>query len=251
MFQAKTQKIQNIADNLPERIRELECFFDKPTNIYIDYANILSWHYRLHYHIDLKRFYQFFTSFWNIRNIYFYYWTLEWDENSESVIQHAINTWFNVKTKPVKIMRKSIDISSIDSKSPSILEHFIRKSLLMQFKVSTIEYLNKRLEELNIQWTYYIEDRKCNFDVEMWNQILKDMSSWEINNFVLLSWDSDFYDIVEQLHINWNKTFIFSTAWKVSRELNESNAIVYDLKKIRNFICWNREQTSLEKQKRS
>lgn len=61
------------------------------------------------------------------------------------------------------------------------------------------------------------------------------------NNFILLSWDSDFYDIIEQLKVNSNKIFIFSTAWKISRELHESSWIVYDLKKIKNFICWNRQ----------
>lgn len=76
MFQAKTEKIQKIANSFSNRIKELEKLFDKPTNIYIDYANILSWHDRLRFHIDLKRFYQFFSSFWNIKNIYFYYWTL-------------------------------------------------------------------------------------------------------------------------------------------------------------------------------
>lgn len=142
-------------------------------------------------------------------------------------------------------MKKSIDVSSIDLSSPAILEHFIRKTLLIQLKVSTIEYLNEKLWELNKQWINYIEDRKCNFDVEIWNQMLEDMKSWILNNFVLLSWDSDFYDIIDQLHINSNKIYIFSTAWKISRELHESKAVVYDLKKIRNFICRNKERNDL------
>lgn len=241
MFNPKTQKIKLLSNKLINRINELENILDKDTNIYIDYANILSWHDRLHFHIDLKRFFQFFKSFSNIKNLYFYYWTLEWDENSSKLIVDMNNLWFNVKTKSVKIMKKSIDVSSIDLSSPAILENFIRKSLLREFKVSTIEYLNQRLKELNQTWKLYIEDRKCNFDVEIWNQMFEDMKSWIVKNFILLSWDSDFYDIIEQLCINSNKVYIFSTAGKVSKELNESKAIVYDLKKIRDFICWNKE----------
>ncbi len=241
MFQAKTKKIQELADKYPKRIVELEKIFDKKTNIYIDYANILSWNDRLHFNIDLKRFYQFFRSFKNVDKIYFFYWTLEWNEKSEALIKDVTSYWYDVITKPVKIMKKSIDTTSIDPSSTAILDHFIRKSLLIELKVSTIEYLNEKLLELNKQWLKYIEDRKCNFDVEIWIQMHEDMRNWNIENFILLSWDSDFYDIIEQLNVNSNKIFIFSTAWKISKELNDSHAIVYDLKKIKNFICWNRE----------
>lgn len=241
MFKAKTEKIEKIASKFPHRIEELERIFDKPTNIYIDYANILSWYEKLKFHVDIKRFKQFFNCFENVKNIYFYYGTLEWDEDSENLIKHVTNTWYILKTKPVKIMKKSIDISSIEKTSSSILENFIRKPLLKEFTISTIEYLNDRLSELNQLWKLYIEDRKCNFDVEIWNQMFEDMRFWEINNFILLSWDSDFHDIITQLHVNSNKVFIFATSWKISRELSESNAKIYDLKKIRNFICFNKE----------
>jgi hypothetical protein len=73
MFKAKTKKIEKLAEKYPKRIKELEKIFDKKTNIYIDYANILSWNDSLHFNIDLKRFYQFLRSFTNIDKIFFYY----------------------------------------------------------------------------------------------------------------------------------------------------------------------------------
>jgi len=49
-------------------------------------------------------------------------------------------------TKPVKIMKKSIDVSSIEKSNPSILNNFIRKSLLDEMSIANIEYLNNILE---------------------------------------------------------------------------------------------------------
>jgi len=46
-------------------------------------------------------------------------------------------------------MKKSIDISSIELTNTSILESFIRKSLLNELTIKDIEYLNNRLSELN------------------------------------------------------------------------------------------------------
>jgi hypothetical protein len=73
MFETKSETLKSLAEKFPKRIKELENIFNKKTNIYIDYANILSWNDRLHYNIDLKRFYKFFRSFKNVDKIYFYY----------------------------------------------------------------------------------------------------------------------------------------------------------------------------------
>lgn len=69
---------------------------------------------------------------------------------------------------------------------------------MKKFKIWEIEYLNNILLELNKQWAYYIEDRKCNFDVEIGTQILLDMHGGK-KKFVLLSWDSDFADIISNI----------------------------------------------------
>lgn len=249
MFIPKTEKIEQIEEIFPNRIEELESIFDKPTNIYIDYANIFSWHSKLHFHIDWKRFFQFFKSFSSVENIYFYNWTLNWDKDSENLIKFVKKIWYNVSTKQVKIMKKSIDVRNIDIKTnTSILEQFIKRSLLKQFNIEVIEYLNNYLLKLNNIWIYFIEDKKCNFDVEIWNQMLEDMSKNEIKNFVLLSGDSDFTTIINQITNLWNKSHIFSTAWRISKELSLSKWIIYDLKKIRDFICRNSEITEKAKE---
>ena len=62
--------------------------------------------------------------------------------------------------KPVKILKKSINYSSIKLNSPDLLEQFIRKCLLREYTLDTIEYLNERFKDLNQIGKYFIEDRK-------------------------------------------------------------------------------------------
>lgn len=40
------------------------------------------------------------------------------------------------------------------------------------YKIENIEYLNNIFRELNSAGVYYIEDRKCNFDVEIGRDML-------------------------------------------------------------------------------
>ncbi len=117
--------------------------------MYIDFANVLPWQKKLGWNIDLKRMRQFFTGFDFMKTMKLYYGTLHGDQFSEKWIQDAKDLSYDVKTKDVKIMKKSIDASSIPSNSPVILENFIRKPLLDNLKISDIERLNNRLKELN------------------------------------------------------------------------------------------------------
>jgi len=108
-------------------------------------------------------------------------------------------------------------------------------------KVSYIEYLNDKLRELNRRGILFIEHRKCNFDVEISRDILLDFEKNKIENFVLWSGDSDFADLVSQLQKNNKNVFIFSTARRVSVELAQTKAPIFEIKKIKEFICWPRE----------
>ncbi|HQA95959.1 MAG TPA: NYN domain-containing protein, partial [Candidatus Colwellbacteria bacterium] len=192
MFNPKTEKIKNISRVLPYRIKELESILNGKTNVYIDYANVRPWANKLDWHIDLKRLKQFLNSFDNIWSIKLYNGTLIKDAESKSFIKELKSIGYEVKTKPVKIRRLSIDVSSIPPESPEIIKNFIRKSLLQKFKIETIEFLNSQLKELNNQGIFWIEDLKCNFDVEIGRDMLVDYDKNGIDTFVLWSGDSDF-----------------------------------------------------------
>jgi len=244
MFNPKTQKLKELSIKYPNRIQELEIIFNNKTNVYIDYANIKPWANKLGWHIDLKRLKQFLDSFSTINKVKFYNGTLVGDSESEQFMLDVGKFGFDIHTKPVKIMRLSIDVSSIPSNSPDILKNFIRKPLLQKLKIEVIELLNNQLKQLNEQDILFIEDLKCNFDVEIGRDMLIDYDKNNIDNFILWSGDSDFADPVKQLLSDGKKVMIFATARRISSELSElisSGLFIFDIQKIRNFICWKRE----------
>lgn len=244
MFTPRTDKVKELTLKNPQRIKELENIFDKTTNIYIDFANVFRWQEKLGWHISLKRLKQLLDSFSSVNQIKFYSGTLVGDIKSQRIIEEARALGYSVITKPVKIMRLSIDISSIPLNSPEILKQFIRDSLLKKLNIETIEFINSRLKELNQQGVMFIEDLKCNFDVEIGRDMLLDYHQNKIHNFILWSGDSDFSDPLKQLLIDGKKVGIFATVRRVAAELNDlkvDGLFIFEIQKIRDFICWPRE----------
>jgi len=107
--------------------------------------------------------------------------------------------------------------------------------------LETVEYLNNALKKLNGQGIKYIEDKKCNFDVELGRDMLLDYKEKDVKNFNLWSGDSDFADPIKQLIENDKRVIIFCTARRLSSELNEIGARVFEIKKIKEFICWQKD----------
>jgi len=247
MFTPKTEKIKNIALKKQDTIKQLKSIFATKTCVYIDYANVRPWSVRLGWHIDLRRLKQFLDSFDTIEAVNLYNGYLEGDDRSKKEIEEVENQKYVVRTKPVKILRFSVDASSVSSDSTALLVQFVRRALLRKYEVETIEYLNNRFKDMNKKGEFYIEDRKCNFDVEIGVDMLMDLERNGTETYVLWSGDSDFSDPVEKLLKAGKKVFLFATAGKVSKELSALRSlglVVFDIQKIRNFICWNKEVQS-------
>jgi hypothetical protein len=245
MFMPKTQRVDELAKKYPDRIAEFEMIFSDATNIYLDYANIRPWSNKLGWHIEPKRLKQLLDSFDTVRSVKFYNGTLVGDVISEDFMAEIGRFGFDVHTKSVKKMKLSIDVSSIQLDSPDILKNFIRKPLLKKFGPETIEFLNMQLRELNRQRVMFIEDLKCNFDVEIGRDMLLDDKNGAMI-FVLWSGDSDFADPVRQLLGDGKRVVLFATARCVSSELSalaKHGLLIFDIQKIRDFICWKREMT--------
>lgn len=243
-FESKSPKLTELSKQYNQQINELEKLFNKSTNIYIDYANVRPWSTKLGWHVDLKRLYDFLKCFKNIKSISLYMGTLEGNLESETIIKSAINTGYRVITKPVKIMKIFMDVSGISLQDSTVLKNFIRPSLLLKFKLETIEYLNSKLAELNLQGILYIEDRKCNFDVEIGRDMMLDLERNEVEEFVLWSGDSDFADPLRQIIDSKRTASVFATARRISREISDlgnRGLFIYDIQKIKKFICWKKE----------
>jgi len=245
MFKPKSNNVKKWAKQLPQHIEKLENLFQNNTSVYIDYANVRPWSVKLRWNIDLKRLKVFLRSFDNIKSINFYDGTLYGDDKSEKANRDRQKIFKDgFVTKPVKIMKHSIDFSSIKPTSSDLLEKFMRRCLLREFKLETIEYLNQKFLEMNKSGKHYIEDRKCNFDVEIGTDMIIDFKTNDIETFVLWSGDSDFCDPIEKLLDNNKKVILFATARKISRELNnlQSKGLeIFDIKKSREFICWRQQ----------
>jgi len=244
MFSPKTERIRNIAKDKRKVINQLDSIFDEKTHIYIDYANVRPWSEKLGWHIDLKRLKQFLDSFSTIEAINFYNGYLEGNKRSERERIETENCKYILRTKPVKIMNFSINASSILPDSTVLLDQFVRRALLEKYEIGTIEYLNECFKDMNKKGEYFIEDMKCNFDVEIGVDMLLDCERNSVESYILWSGDSDFVDPVRKLISAGKKVILFATARKVSKELSALVAkglMIFDIQKIRDFICWRRE----------
>lgn len=244
MFAPKTEKIENIAKDKQGVISRLDSIFSTKTRVYIDYANVRPWSEKLGWHIDLKRLKQFLDSFSTIEAINFYNGYLSGDERSEKEKMEAENSKYILRTKPVKILEFSINASSVPADSTILVKQFIRRALLRKYEVETIEYLNQRFVEMNKKGEYFIEDMKCNFDVEIGVDMLLDCERNSAETFILWSGDSDFADSIQKLMSAGKKVCLFATAGRISSELNElkkSGLKIVDIFELKEFICWSRE----------
>ena len=244
MFIPKTDRIQDLVAIKPTVVAELEQLFGESARMYIDYANVRPQSTRLGWHVDLKRLKQFIDSFSTIEAVNFYGGYLAGDERSEQEIKDVEKNKYVVRTKPVKVMQFAIDATSIPADSTTLLDQFIKRSLLRQYEVATIEYLNERFRDMNKKGELYIEDRKCNFDVEIGVDMLLDYERNGTETFALWSGDSDFSDPIEKLLKAGKMVILFATARKVSKELSalrDQGLVIFDIQKIRDFICWRKE----------
>lgn len=126
-----------------------------------------------------------------------------------------------------KKLRWHVDLKRLKQKRP----------LLRLLSVEQVELLNGMLRELNDRGIRYVEHRKCNFDVEMGRDMLLDYEHNEAETFVLWTGDSDFADPVTQLVKDGKRVVLFATVRRVAVELQQTDVQIFDIQKIRNFIC--------------
>lgn len=241
MFKPKTDRIEKLANLFPKAIEELKVIFEHPTRIYIDWQNVIHWQEKLGWHFNLKRLKQLFDSFDTVQSVTIYTGTLEGDQRSREQIKEIEDCGYILSTKPVKLMKISIDVSSIPEDSPAILKSFIKKKFLSKLDIDTVKILNKKLSLLNKQGVTYIEELKCNFDVEMGVDMLLDCERNNTESFVLWSGDSDFASPIIQIKNTGKKPTLFSVSGKVAPELNETGVFIFEVKKIKEFICFPKE----------
>ncbi len=146
---------------------------------------------------------------------------------------------YKIRTKPVKKMQISIDVSNISLGSKDILASFIKPPLLNRLRREVIEQLNDELGALNNLGQMYIECSKCNFDVEIGTDMLLAHKLEQADSFCLFSGDSDFADPLSVI-LNANRqASVFGTARHIASELNAlkvKGLQIVDIATLRAFL---------------
>lgn len=238
MFKPKTKEIEALARKFPERIKELEAILTDKTIVYIDFANVRRCVRRIGWDIDLRKLKDFLDSF-GVLEARFYFGTIPGNGGSEKFMTFVHRAGYKVRTKPVKIMRLSIDVSSISSRSPDILANFVSKTLLNELRLEAIEYLNSELRTMNRAGKPYLEHPKCNFDVEIGTDMRLHHTLKQAETFCLWSGDSDFADPIKQILDQKGTVCLFGTSGQIASELNElrhAGLKIFEIKKLREFI---------------
>jgi uncharacterized LabA/DUF88 family protein len=235
MFNAQTPEINALAKKFPERIKELEKMLDNKTIAYIDFANLGGSAKKLGWQVDLKKLKDLLASF-GLIEVRFYFGQYPGDPRSRGFVSLAFRLGYIIRTKAIKAMQISIDATSISKASPDILRSFISDKLLKELRVEVIEYLNEELRRLNKVGKLYIEEQKCNFDVEIGTDMRVETRA---TCFSLWSGDSDFADTLNYLISAGKRVNIFGTAGRIASELNALKAkgvAIFDIKKLREFL---------------
>src|SRR3989344_5940691 len=115
MFKPKTAKIRELAQNktLGATTQKLEQLLTGKVNVYVDFANVRPWSEKLKWHINVGRLKQFLDSFDNVESVKWYQGELVGEARSEKEIRKLKKSKYIVRTKPVKVMRLSIDATSV------------------------------------------------------------------------------------------------------------------------------------------
>jgi uncharacterized LabA/DUF88 family protein len=226
-----------MAKNSAERQAEISGLFVGDTHVYIDYANIRKACLRLGWRVNLKKLKQMLDATGKVKNVGFYFGTLVGDKGSQGFMARARKEGFAVVTKPVKCMNLSINASSTSIQSPDILRNFISETLIRSLKVEAIQYLNQQLLDLNKLGTLSLEERKCNFDVEIASDMRIDHALGRAQTYCLWSGDSDFAHPILQLLEAGRDVVVISGG--VATELNDLRPyglVIHDIRKLRSLI---------------
>jgi len=238
VYKPKTIAIDVFGQKLPDRIEYLSKVLDEKTIVYIDYGNVRGWERRLGWSIDIRKLKDFLDSF-GVLETRFYFGTYHGDQRSEAFMKMVHSCGYKVRTKRVKLIKVSIDVTSISNGSPAILTNFIDGILLRNLRVDTIEYLNEELRNMNKSGQTFLECSKCNFDVEIASDMRLDHHMKRAENFCLISGDSDFADPLTELLDGQRKVCVIATVRHIASEINalQSRGLkIMDLKKLKEFL---------------
>ncbi|MFA5945432.1 MAG: NYN domain-containing protein [Patescibacteria group bacterium] len=174
--------------------------------VYLDVANIIGWQKRLGWKIRIVRLIEQLRAMNNVREVKAYYGTNERAKaQSDAFNRDVMKSGAILRTKPVKFIRKTIDLGM-----------FFKKMTLNQLDLGTTTLVNSVVEAVQSSGTV-IEEPKCNFDVEITMDLMDDVE--RASGFMLFSGDSDFYAPLERLKLKGKHVYVVGARGAVAGEL--------------------------------
>lgn len=174
---------------------------------YLDLTNMFHWQDVLGWKFRIEDVIGQLFTFSNIKEIKVYYGKNERDlKNSEAFHNRIKKTGAILKTKPMKFIPKTIKEGM-----------FFQRKTLTLFDGGVKQKIRELIDELQ-KSGIFIEESKCNFDVEMTMDILDDTD--KLTAVLLFSGDSDMYAPLQRLKVKGKHIGIVGVRGQVAGELH-------------------------------
>ncbi|MDD4358406.1 MAG: NYN domain-containing protein [Candidatus Pacebacteria bacterium] len=195
--------------NVKEKFR----FLDNETSMiaYLDLSNMFYWQRVLKWNFRVEDIiYQLF-SYPNIKEVKVYYGENNKNEEerrkSKALHKRIQKTGAILRSKEVKFIKKTIDEALL-----------FKQSTITLFNNEVNKRIERLINEIKKTGLIYVEEPKCNFDVELSLDMIDD--SEKISAVMLFSGDCDFMEPLERLKIKGKQIYIVGVRGMVSKELH-------------------------------
>ncbi len=188
---------------------------------YLDLTNMFHWQDILGWRFRVEDVIKQLSNFPNVKAVKVYYGFNQRDkENSEAFHNRIKKTGAILKTKPMKFLRKDINEAL-----------FFQRRTMTLFDGQVRNKISSLINELQ-KTGMFIEEPKCNFDVEMAMDILDDAD--KITAVMLFSGDSDLLEPLERIKVQGKKIGIVGVRGRVAGELHNIEDKYFDFGKLYN-----------------
>lgn len=176
--------------------------------VYIDLTNMLHWQDTLGWRFRIEDAIEQLLRFKNVKEVKVYYGLNVKDQkNSEAFHDRIKKAGAILRTKPMKFLQKDIHEGM-----------FFQRRTLTLFDNGVKTKITELITELQ-KSGIFVEEPKCNFDVEIAMDMLDDAD--KLTGVMLFSGDSDMFGPLERLKVKGKKIAVVGVRGKVATELHQ------------------------------
>lgn len=177
------------------------------TNACLDLANMFHWQDVLKWGFSVDHLIDQLKKITSLKEIRVYYGTdIKNKQKSLNFFKKIQSKGALVITKDVKYIKKEIDDY-----------FFVKRKTLPLLNTKSQNKLSELSKTVKEQGLLFIEEPKCNFDVEISLDMLDAVN--KVSGFLLFSGDSDFKETLTRLKIKHKNIYVFGVRGQVGKEL--------------------------------